>query len=370
LNEEQLTRAANPFPHWFDQVQAQNWWCYLKGSAGAKAQSTFNNTWGVTDMTAAAARDQATGLGPYGWGAKFVDDFFHLGKWAGTSAAPSLDGFFLDNMFMKPRAVGDWDRDGVTDSNDDAQIGLEFRTGEKEFYDYLAKAWPGSVQLGNAGDDFGAQVEAGGSVAPLAGAFGGGVFEGGIGKSWSVEHWGGAAKMMTWYHTAMQSVVAPKYMIFGHDNVHTDGSDPTAFDNSGAPTTYSPAWQGVRYGLAAVLMDDGYYFADATYDADTADHRLWFDEFDAGGIGVGYLGQPIDPPQVKAWSNGIWKREFAHGIVLWSPKGAGKQTVSLNGLGNLKRIQGTQDQAVNSGAQVTNGSVTLQDRDGLILVRY
>jgi hypothetical protein len=36
----------------------------------------------------------------------------------------------------------------------------------------------------------------------------------------------------------------------------------------------------------------------------------------------------------------------------------------------LKRINGGQAPAVNSGAQVTGGMVTLQDRDGLILLRY
>jgi hypothetical protein len=370
LNEEPQTRAASWMPTYFDEVQAENWWVYVKGTSGTKAASSYNNAWGVIDMTAAAPRDPQSGLGPYGWGARFVNDLWHLGKVAGTSAAPSLDGFFLDNVFMYPRSTGDWNRDGVTDSSTDPTVESAFRTGEKEFYDEMQKLWPNSVQLGNAGDDFGNQIESGGSVAPLAGVPGGGVLEGNWGESWSVESWGGAAKMMRWYHDAMNSFAAPKYMVLGHDHMRSDGSDPSAFDQSGNPTAYYPAWQGMRNGLAATLMDDGYYFANLTYAADTQAERLWFDEFDGGGLGVGYLGQPTQAPQTAAWSNGVWKREFQHGIVLWSPKGSGVRTVSLAGLGNLKRIKGAQAPAVNSGAQVTGGMVTLQDRDGLILLRY
>jgi len=116
-------------------------------------------------------------------------------------------------------------------------------------------------------------------------------------------------------------------------------------------------------------MGNGYYtptgtagYSDATF--------LWFDEFDNAGAGVGYLGQATNPWQTGPWSNGVWKREYQNGIVLWNPKGNGQKTVSLTGLGNLKHIQGSQDPTINNGASVTNGSVTLNDRDGLILLRY
>ena len=132
----------------------------------------------------------------------------------------------------------------------------------------------------------------------------------------------------------------------------------------------------MRYGLTAALMNNGYYYANtngAVYD-DSASARLWFDEYDGGGnLGVGYLGQPLanaaGAVQTAAWSNGVWKREFANGIVLWNPKGNGQQTVSVSGLGNLKHLTGNQNPGLNNGSQVTGGTVTLQDRDGLILLR-
>jgi hypothetical protein len=68
----------------------------------------------------------------------------------------------------------------------------------------------------------------------------------------------------------------------------------------------------------------------------------------------------------------VWLREFQNGVVLWNPKGNGARTVNVAGLispaghTGLKHIAGTQDPTVNNGHVVT--SVTLQDRDGVILL--
>jgi hypothetical protein len=147
--------------------------------------------------------------------------------------------------------------------------------------------------------------------------------------------------------------------------------------SSGVPASYSPAWQGARYGIAAALMNNGYYFADnGVYDEETESNRRWFDEFDNGGAGVGYLGQPVagaaGNPQTAAWSNGVWLRQFKNGIVLWNPKGNGAKTVSVaalkstSGHTGLKHLHGKLNTALNNGQVVS--SVTLQDRDGMILL--
>jgi hypothetical protein len=79
---------------------------------------------------------------------------------------------------------------------------------------------------------------------------------------------------------------------------------------------------------------------------------------------------PAGSAQTASWQKGVWKREFQGGIVLWNPRGNGPQTLDLTGLGNLKRLRGTQAPTVNSGAVVTGSSVRLQDRERLILLRY
>ena len=88
------------------------------------------------------------------------------------------------------------------------------------------------------------------------------------------------------------------------------------------------------------------------------------------------MGQPVNgssgTAQTGAWKNGVWMREFQNGVVLWNPKGNGSQTVDLStltspsGHAGLKHIAGKMETTVNNGQAVT--SVTLQDRDGVILL--
>ena len=384
------------FPNLTKQVNAQKWWLYPSTTAGAPVADPQSSQRWLVDVGPNVPVDPATGLGPFEWAAKYVDDLFHLGRYSGTSAAPSLDGFFLDNILIDPSCGygnvgnGDWSRTGTTQAHNAASTYSALMLGQKSFYTYLAGAWPGSLQLGNAGTSFGIanagyysntdatlnnQILAG--TSPLSGAMAGGDFEHAIGKTYSIEYYGGALVMQQWYQTAINNYGGAKLMLFSQGNVAANGSDPLTFSSSAQPATYSPAWQGARYGITAALMNNGYYFADpGLYDEETPANRRWFDEFDNAGAGVGYLGQPkagsAGNPQTGAWSNGVWKREFANGVVLWNPKGNGAKTVDVSGLASpsghtgLKHINGTQDPAVNNGRAVT--SVTLQDRDGVILL--
>ena len=93
----------------------------------------------------------------------------------------------------------------------------------------------------------------------------------------------------------------------------------------------------------------------------------WYDEFDAGGVGRYYLGREVDQRQKDSWSSGVWRRRFENGWVLWNPERNGVRTVSLGQ--SMRKLQGRtgySDTAVNNGATLT--SVTLQDRDGLVLL--
>jgi hypothetical protein len=65
------------------------------------------------------------------------------------------------------------------------------------------------------------------------------------------------------------------------------------------------------------------------------------------------------------WQNGVYRRDFENGVALVNPRGNGQQTVQLEA--GLRRIAGNQDPAVNNGQAVD--TVTLQDADGIILVR-
>jgi len=112
--------ASNGLPTWYRQVSARKWWLYPVGVSGTPVADPQSWQRWLVNMGPNVPVDPATGLGPYAWGAKYVDDLFHLGRYAGTSAAPSLDGFFLDNVLIDPSngagnvANGDWARNYTT----------------------------------------------------------------------------------------------------------------------------------------------------------------------------------------------------------------------------------------------------------------
>lgn len=386
--------SQDGFPTLSRQVRAMKWWLYPSMDTGAPVADPQSSQRWLVNMGPDVPVDPATGLGPYEWAAKYVDDLFHLGRYPGTSMAPSLDGFFLDNVLIDPASGnadlgnGDWTRTGISQSHKASSTYSAVMAGEKSFYTYLSSAWPQSLQLGNAGTTFAhalsgyytdatlnEQILTGKSL--LTGVMQGGDLEHVIGKSYSIEHYGGALAMQAWYRIALANFGGAKLMLFSQGNVQANGSDPLTFDSSQRPATWSHAWQGMRYGITAALMDNGYYFADSgVYDEETDGKRRWFDEYDNAGAGVGYLGQPArgatGAPQSHAWSNGVWMREFQNGVVLWNPKGNGARTVNVSGLVSpsghtgLKHIAGAQDPAVNNGRAAA--SVTLQDRDGVILL--
>jgi hypothetical protein len=344
-------------PTYVNKVNSMNWW--LRDSGGNIVISLFASTDGEVNMTNGGPLDPATGLGPYAWGAKLANDMYHLGLYpaTGTSAWPSLDGFLVDDLFWKPRQDGNWLRNGfTTDSQNDSTVQLAFRTGQQKFFSELAAIFPSaSAQGGNIADWY--PGNGANSTQPMAPSLG--LFEHAIGASYSVDTWGGVGAVQASVQFQLANMVGPKYIIFSHDDVTATGSD-----------NYGPNWQAMRYGITAALMNNAYYFANTSggnYFSNPAD-CLWFDEYNGGSLAhVGYLGQPLSTSagaaQTAAWSNGVWKREFANGIALWNPKGNGSKTVSLSG--TFYHLRGSEPG--NTGASTT--SVSLNDRDGVILLR-
>jgi hypothetical protein len=156
------------------------------------------------------------------------------------------------------------------------------------------------------------------------------------------------------YRFRMNMTIAPKLVVCG-----------TILNANGSDAYTTTPFQAMRYGIASVLLDDGYYaYSPNGY----PDNDLFsFDELggNPGGPAVGYLGYPTEPPPKAAWQSGVWRREFDHGIALVNPKGNGSKTVNLEA--TFKHLTGAQNPTVNDGSAVA--SVTLQNRDGLILLR-
>jgi len=248
---------------------------------------------------------------------------------------PSIDGFYTDNVFWKPRRDGDWNMDGKVDSQDDPAIQTAYRKGYIQYLSALRARMPGKLQLGNVAD-WGIPKS---NITEYKGKWDGGVMEGLIGKTWSVENqsWG---IMMAQYRKTMDAFVGSP-------------AQYPMFNMSGKLYDY----QTLRYGLASCLMDNAYFaYNDIDKGYGTVPH---FDEFDAD------LGAAVSKPSTSAWQQGVFRRDFENGIALVNPKGNGAKDVTLEG--DFVAIKGTQAPTVNSGKTVR--TVHLNDRDGIILLR-
>jgi hypothetical protein len=118
----------------------------------------------------------------------------------------------------------------------------------------------------------------------------------------------------------------------------------------------STDFQLFRYGYASCLLDDGYFCysdADKGYSA-----VAWFDEFDH------QLGAATSRPPREAWRNGVWRRDFAHGIILVNPA---KEAATVELEPGFIRLQGRQAADVNNGEPA--GRITIQSKDGIVLRR-
>jgi Hypothetical glycosyl hydrolase family 15 len=318
-----------------DEVSSEKWYLYPQGTGGTPVPSAYAGATEVNSTT--FTKPDANGKNWVEW----YDDYRYGNYVAGDSsdgANPYGDGFFTDNVFWMPAVDGDWNLDGTTDSQTDPTVQGWYRAGYQAHFAYLQKIWPGSMQLGNVAE----WGQSNSTLGVYDQMIPGGVLEGYLGDTWSFETWGGFAVMMAAYEKTMDALAPPKLGIVGDDQALTD-------------------YQGMRYGLAATLMDDGYYYhsAGGAYSYQLA----WYDEFDSN------LGHPLSTAQgarqTGPWQQGVWRRDFDNGVVLVNPKGNGSQTVSLGG--TFTKLKGTQDPTVNDGSTVT--SVTLADRDGIILKR-
>jgi hypothetical protein len=323
LGEASVLGSGTAWDAYRKKLDSMKWWLY---SGGSRVKSSFPNYY-IINNTPATTRD-SSGYTSSEWiGRFYVDNYYKPNT--------QIDGFFTDNTFWKPNVNGDWNRDGKTESMSDAATAARVRQGYASYYSTVRKLMPpGKFQIGNIGS-FGEPA----AVFPeYQNMLNGGVVEGLIGKSWSVEGYAGWPTMMARYRKVMASVIAPKLVIF---------------NQWGDPKDYRAA----RYGISSALMDDGYHSFTDTKKGYTG--VVWFDEYNAK------LGMPVSTPPTKAWQSGVYRRDFEGGIALVNPKGNGAQTVTLER--DFVALKGTQDSTVNSGK--TLRKVTLQDRDGIILMR-
>jgi hypothetical protein len=328
-SDEQFTDPTNSaWAALRTQIDNMKWWLYTDTSFSSPVTSFYGDGGDTINNTPNTPKDSN--------GDNAID---YITKWMVSNEYtpnPDIDGFFMDNVFTQPRVSGDWYRNGSVLKPTDSKADAAIQSGYERWFSLVRQLMPGKYQIGNIATWF----EPGQASVPSGyqGMTDGGEVEALIGQTWSVENWDGWQVMENMYYSDMSAASGPKLVLFNQQ------------DN---PTNY----QSMRYGLASCLMNDGYYAF--TSNTKTYSGVYWFDEYNAN------LGAATSSPPTGAWQKGVWRRDFTNGIALVNPKGNGPQTVQLNG--TFVKIKGTQDPSVNNGQTVT--SVTLQDRDGIILLR-
>lgn len=311
---------------YLSKLDSMKWWLYSSGTSGTPVTSPFGSGYKSINVSTYTNRDSA-GLNGIEWITRFYVDQYYKPN-------PAADGFFMDNVLVMPNVDGDWNRDGTLDRKTDAISGTYWRQGYATYLKNVRTLMPGKLQIGNIGG-LGLATA---TYPEYAGLLDGGVIEGWIGKSWSAESFAGWKEMMNRYRKVMKAVTGKKLVIV---------------NQWGSPTDY----QSARYGIASCLMDDGYHnFTDT---AKGYSGVVWFDEYDSN------LGAAVSLPPTVAWKSGVYRRDFENGIALVNPKNNGAKTVTLEA--DFIALKGTQAPTVNTGKTVR--TITLQDRDGIILKR-
>jgi putative glycosyl hydrolase-like family 15 (GHL15) protein len=308
----------------YNKVNSMHWW--LKN--GTSLVPSFYGDGGYTINNTPYTPKDSSGNDSIDWIAKwYVSNYY--------TPNPALDGLFIDNVFAKPRVTGDWQDDGVALLPTSTTAAASVQAGYERWFTLMHTLMPGKAQIGNAGS-----WATPGATPPsgYVNMANGAVLEALIGKTYSTEQWAGWSAMMKEYNTVMSVTSAPKLVIFSQ---------------WGSPTDY----RSFRYGFTSCLMNNGYY--SFTNNSIGYYGVVWFDEYNAK------LGSAVTSTPTTAWQNGVWRRDFTNGIALVNPKGNGPRTVSLGG--TFIKLKGSQAPTVNTGQAVT--SVTLQDRDGIILMR-
>jgi Hypothetical glycosyl hydrolase family 15 len=328
-NEIDGTIATNgAYSALFNKLSAMNWYLYPVGGSGTPVPSSWAGATSINNTV--FTPPDSNGDNWLSWFAKWAVSTLYTPN-------PSYDGFSIDNVFCQTRVTGDWNRDGTTDPSGSSQAGQWQRQGYASFVKTLRSVMPSNkFEIGNIGD----WTEPNAVLTEYQGVLDGGIMEAMIGETWSVEAWGGWQAMMTGYRQAMAALGGPKLGIFSQ---------------AGDPTDY----QSFRYGFASTMMDDGYYQFSSTSNYNGS--FPWFDEYNYQH----QFGAAISSPPTTAWQNGVYRRDYTNGIALVNPKGNGVQTVTLEA--NYIHITGTQAPSINNGQTVR--TLTLQDRDGVILLR-
>lgn len=364
LNPPAVRLPLSDRPALAAKVAAENWWMRTAYPSGSiVVDKTYPDQ--TVNITRANTRTDAAGLRPIEWiMGDYAKGMYVDGSLGGVAANPYWDGFFFDNALVRARFNGDYDENGTLESEQDVGYALSWRQGLALGAARYRQLMPSKKIIGNS--DFASiRYEGRGGTtwpdATLDQVYDGVMTEGLFGLSYSPEVWGLPTSAAQWAQDQEDM-----------------SRDPTiGFTHAQRLRTLSSTnYQDARHSICAqlILSNQMICYVDDGPDRFTSSTGFdgcarWFDEYDGGGRGKRYLGRASDLRQKAAFdSHGVWRRRFQFGDVYWNPRNNGVREVTLPSA--MRKIQGRSgfsDTSVNNGQLVTK--ITLQDRDGVVLLR-
>jgi hypothetical protein len=341
---------------WYNQLTANQWFVYTNGLAHTGKVVGSATGWSKPNYTTAcplvAGDNAARWKARWDYKLLYTGGVFSNGQGNLTVTACNLtDGKYDDNLFARERSAGDYNVDGVSEAvASAANISLiqSSHAANLAYWKTLAPA--GSVALANCADW---PIWYPGGLTGLAidQIYDGGVLE-------SIDEWingfrsSNASDLMRSIKVCQDGFRGPKLGILE------------------IQVTSATDYAQLRYWHCVAALTGTYYYPHVSsgYLAEELG-TINYDErrFALGAALPDSTGVPQWTPRYQSGANGtgIYRRDFANGIVLWAAPGATYSAQSLGG--TFHRLLGSLDAATNNGQSLT--TVTLTGGTGLVLAR-
>ncbi|MGH8295992.1 MAG: hypothetical protein ACRETZ_10940, partial [Steroidobacteraceae bacterium] len=179
------------------QLNSMKWWLYSGPGRTNPVATVGSSSWYTVNNSPYTPKD-SSGDDSIDWITKFYVS-------SDYEPNPDIDGFFMDNVFVKPNVPGDWYDNGVVLQPSDPKAQAAIQAGYERYFSLVRQLMPGKYQIGNI-----TQWGRSGSIpSGYEGMADGGVMEAMIGASYSIEGYAGWQAMMNQYTEDVQALRSP-----------------------------------------------------------------------------------------------------------------------------------------------------------------
>lgn len=346
----------NDFYEWYTILTTNQWFVYTNGIT--HTGKVVGSATGWSKPNYATTCPLVSGDTAFTWKAKWDyrllfsgGTFFNGVTNVTVGGTTSLDGKYDDNIFARERSAGDYDVDGVSESvSSAANINLiqSSHAANLAYWNTLAPA--GTLTLANCAD-WPIWYPGGVTGLPIDQLYDGGVME-------NIDEWINGTRGTT------------ASALFGAIKVCQDAFKASKLGILEVQVSALTAYAELRYWhcIAALTGTYLYQHVSSGYLAEELG-TVNYDErrFILGPAMTDSTGAVQWTPKYQSGANGtgIYRRDFANGIVLWAAPGATYSAQALGG--TFFRLVGALDGATNNGQSLS--SITMTAGTGLVLAR-